>query len=614
MLSGVAVRLANTVSVRFNGVDADVRFAGLSGAGLNQVNVVVPEGLPSGDVEVVAEILDLVTPSGAFVTVESPGAPLPPAPRPSVTLTAEPNFIVRGKSATLRWTSQNATSTVLSPGIGPVATNGSLVVSPSSTTTYTITVMGEGGEASASVRVTVREPTPPPSVTLTAEPESIVRGESVTLRWLSQNATSAELNPAFGSVATSGSLRITPSRTTTYTITVKGDGGEASATVTVTVREPTPPPSAPTNLKATAVSQVRINLSWTNTATNARSVRVELRVGSSGAFREFPSSFNPRTNALGVIQLSALTTYTFRVRAEGEGGFSPYSNLASATTQAKLTVFLVHPNPANMRDLDAGLRDPVFGIDQQRFDVDWEFNYFDCRPSKFLCRSTCSISEGARILANHINEKKPQGEIVIVGYSMGGLVARDMLLKYSLGRRVAALITIATPNGGYPYIFPDSLVGCGPVQREMDGNWRSRQSENIVVLSKFLFDLNDSWGNSSFTGNPQRWLVMSGTSCDNPRRELNPTTGCPDRNVFSDGVVCDVSARLDLPMNRPTHSWSRSNYTHARDGLLANIGQALILCGPERQFLPFNLNYAQIRRSHRRWSCGGRGSRVDAVI
>ena len=26
------------------------------------------------------------------------------------------------------------------------------------------------------------------------------------------------------------------------------------------------------------------------------------------------------------------------------------------------------------------------------------------------------------------------------------------------------------------------------------------------------------------------------------------------------------------------------------------------------------LNYAQIRRSHRRWSCGGRGSRVDAVI
>ena len=27
-----------------------------------------------------------------------------------------------------------------------------------------------------------------------------------------------------------------------------------------------------------------------------------------------------------------------------------------------------------------------------------------------------------------------------------------------------------------------------------------------------------------------------------------------------------------------------------------------------------NLNYAQIRRSQRRWSCGGRGSRVQSVI
>ena len=27
----------------------------------------------------------------------------------------------------------------------------------------------------------------------------------------------------------------------------------------------------------------------------------------------------------------------------------------------------------------------------------------------------------------------------------------------------------------------------------------------------------------------------------------------------------------------------------------------------------FHLNYAQIRRSHRRWSCGGSGSRVNSV-
>ena len=511
VLSGGAVRLANTVRVRFNGVDADVRFAGLSGAGLNQVNVVVPEGLPSGDVEVVAEILDLVTQSGAFVTLESPGTP-PPPPRPSVTLTAEPEFIVRGESAALKWMSQNATSAELSPGIGPVATNGSLVVFPSSTTTYTITV--------------------------------------------------------------------------------KGDGGEASAAVRVTVREPTPPPSAPTNLKATAVSQVRIDLSWTNTATNARSVRVELRVGSSGAFREFPSSFNPRTNALGVIQLSALTTYTFRVRAEGEGGFSPYSNLASATTQAKLTIFLVHPNPTNVCSLANTLRDPLFGIDQQRFDFDCGFDYRECRPTAPGCPSDCDIRVGARRLANHINQQNPQGEIVILGYSMGGLVARDMLLNNYSGvitrRTVAALITMATPNGGYPFSFPDNLLLCGPVLKQMDGNWRSRQSENIVVLSDYLGrQLNGRWGNSSFAGNPQRWFVISGTSCTNPIRRSNPTTGCPDWDVFSDGIVCNASAqlRINYPMNKPTRSWSSQMYDHGK-GFETSVAQFLVFC---------NLNYALCR-------------------
>ncbi len=50
--------------------------------------------------------------------------------------------------------------------------------------------------------------------------------------------------------------------------------------------------------------------------------------------------------------------------------------------------------------------------------------------------------------------------------------------------------------------------------------------------------------------------------------------------------------------------------------------------GPSmRQFLPvfpklksravpvlLNLNYAQIRRSHRRWSCGGSGSGVNSIM
>ena len=52
-----AAPLSADVTIRFGGIEADVLFAGLSGAGLNQFNVVVPDLLPGGDIEVVAETL-----------------------------------------------------------------------------------------------------------------------------------------------------------------------------------------------------------------------------------------------------------------------------------------------------------------------------------------------------------------------------------------------------------------------------------------------------------------------------------------------------------------------------------------------------------------------------
>ena len=88
--------------------------------------------------------------------------PPPPPPRPSVSLSAEPSSIERGKSATLKWSSQNATSASLNQGIGAVPTSGSREVFPTQSTRYELTVKGAGGEATATARVTVRVPPPPP--------------------------------------------------------------------------------------------------------------------------------------------------------------------------------------------------------------------------------------------------------------------------------------------------------------------------------------------------------------------------------------------------------------------------------------------------------------------
>ena len=95
-----------------------------------------------------------------------PPPPPPPAkpapPRPTITLSAEPSSIERGKSATLKWTSSNADSASLNQGIGTVPTSGQREVFPTQTTDYQIEVKGEGGTAIASATVTVRTPPPPP--------------------------------------------------------------------------------------------------------------------------------------------------------------------------------------------------------------------------------------------------------------------------------------------------------------------------------------------------------------------------------------------------------------------------------------------------------------------
>jgi peptidoglycan-associated lipoprotein len=86
----------------------------------------------------------------------------PPPARPTVTLQASPVVVQAGQSVTLTWSSTNATSLNLAPGIGNVAPQGSTNATPPDSVTYTITATGPGGSADASVHVTVSAPPPPP--------------------------------------------------------------------------------------------------------------------------------------------------------------------------------------------------------------------------------------------------------------------------------------------------------------------------------------------------------------------------------------------------------------------------------------------------------------------
>jgi peptidoglycan-associated lipoprotein len=94
----------------------------------------------------------------ASAAATPPAAPPAPATPPTVTLSASPGQVTQGDSATLAWSSTNATQLTLSPGPGAVDQQGSRRVSPNASTTYTITAIGNGGRAEASARVTVTNP------------------------------------------------------------------------------------------------------------------------------------------------------------------------------------------------------------------------------------------------------------------------------------------------------------------------------------------------------------------------------------------------------------------------------------------------------------------------
>lgn len=89
-------------------------------------------------------------------------------------------------------------------------------------------------------------PPPPaaPTASLSASPNSVEKGQSVTLTWQTTNATDTSIE-SIGAVQASGSQQVTPSDSTTYTLTAKGPGGTQQATARVTVTQPAPPPPPP---------------------------------------------------------------------------------------------------------------------------------------------------------------------------------------------------------------------------------------------------------------------------------------------------------------------------------------------------------------------------------
>ncbi len=102
-------------------------------------------------------------------------------------------------------------------------------------------------------------PPPKPAVQFSAEPGTIERGQSATLRWSVSDANEVTITPSVGTVSARGDRSVSPNDTTTYTLTAKGPGGAETATATVNVTVPPPPPPPPPPAPKVSLSDILNN-------------------------------------------------------------------------------------------------------------------------------------------------------------------------------------------------------------------------------------------------------------------------------------------------------------------------------------------------------------------
>ncbi len=126
---------------------------------------------------------------------------------------------------------------------------------------------------------------------------------------------------------------LTQATTYYYRVYAYNTGGPSTLTPELAVTTLQPPPSAPSALSATPFSATRIDLSWTDNASNESGYRIERSTTSGSGFSQVGTAAADATS-FSDTGLSGETTYYYRVYAYNTGGNSAYTAEASAATHS----------------------------------------------------------------------------------------------------------------------------------------------------------------------------------------------------------------------------------------------------------------------------------------
>ncbi len=202
--------------------------------------------------------------------------------------------------------------------------------------------------------------TPAAILNFSVNPSTINAGQSATLTWTVNNASSVTINPDLGSMALNGSTVVSPSATTTYVLIASNAGGAATATVMLTVNPSvTANPNAPANpaSPAPAVTNFSVSPSSINTGdsamlqwetTGATSVFIEPEIGYvplSGSQAVSPTNSTSYVLTASNTASTITSSTTLNVKPSPPYGrsYSPQYPSSSPGSPAQVNFFDINP-------------------------------------------------------------------------------------------------------------------------------------------------------------------------------------------------------------------------------------------------------------------------------